>query len=200
MTGAVDLDVFLYNTPGQNPTQIKYLKSISPFAREERVLTLLKHQELKHELAEIHAKYGGPPIEEWRNYELSPSEIQNQDDNYYWTSRALVKLSDVITDEDLLRFVHRILFVSGGDSFFFLIIGGTIFGIGVVFNGLLLVGAHTNNVTAMSAWVPYQRLLFAFDLYCLLVITVVSSTPALALFQTARIYGSGQLSQSQMHF
>ncbi|XP_039300257.1 uncharacterized protein LOC120355691 [Nilaparvata lugens] len=169
------LDRFLYNTADLSPTKVEYIKSVAGFAREEAILRNLEYNQIKNKLA----KDG--------NDRVYDSDIL-QDPLYdHWNAlRPAVILSDIIFNENLLRLVHRVLFVAGGGSIFFLIIIGSIVGIGVIFNGLLLYGAHVDNVTQIAVWIAYQRFIFIFDVG-LLILTIGSRTPLLTLLQMLRI-------------
>ncbi|XP_039293342.1 uncharacterized protein LOC120353519 isoform X2 [Nilaparvata lugens] len=180
MTGAEGLDRFLYNTADLSSTKVEYVKAVAGFENARSLVSDIKYNEVKYKQArdkatwnsqedDIFKNFDDPLWDHWR--ELRPKTI----------------LSDIICDGGLLKFVYRVLFVAGGDSIFFLVFIGTILGIGVVFNGLLLIGAHINNVTHMAAWVAYQRFIFILDLILLLITVYYSQSPLLTFIQTLRM-------------
>ncbi|XP_039293338.1 uncharacterized protein LOC111055859 [Nilaparvata lugens] len=211
INGAKGIDEFLYgamknydeNLYDKNPERLKFLKTIAGFISTHKLLKFLKDYEqdysrsvylvgLDRVLAYDNNQFGNsyPFINEWyKSKSSTPDKMDDYVGSYQWSSwntEPTVILEDFVGSE-VTEIVHRILFAVAGDSTFFLILVGSILGIGVTSNAWLLFGAHTDSGPMIAVWLAGQIFILVFDVSLLVCIAIYSSDFPLLVIQFTRI-------------
>ncbi|RZF48504.1 hypothetical protein LSTR_LSTR007782 [Laodelphax striatellus] len=187
MSGAQGLDNFIYGVSGMSRNRFSYLKTAAGIVDEDRLIKNVRDIESE--------KPGSKNMNnlinrledtiEWVSEK--PYWQENTYSSRYWDNNITLTMSLGDINHYLRHFVHRILFVVGGDSIFFLIIIGTILGIGVTFNGLLIIGVYTDGVSPIAVWMTHWILNTIFDTSLLICGVIYSEDSFYPTLQAIRI-------------